>query len=70
MNVRRLRDRSGYDVLCEVAQDGRYSLTWPDGTVARGESHNPWDAILRLLDQPHYSLVQQAMMSVCLRKSA
>jgi hypothetical protein len=69
--VRRLGDRSGNTVTCTVREDGVYEAAWPDGASLRGKSPRPWDAVLRELDAPRYSLVRQAMDAVRrARKSA
>lgn len=68
-NVRQLGDWSGNSVKCEVHED-TYELTWPDGTSLQGKSPRPWDTILGVLNQPHHSLVRQAIDTLRTTKSA
>lgn len=67
--VRQLGDRSGNPVICKV-HDDHFELTWPDGIVLKGKAPRPWEAVCKVLDEPHHSLVTQAIASLRTRKTA
>jgi len=62
--VRQLGDWSGNGVTCKVRDDTTFEIQWPDGTLLTGQSARPWETVLAVLEQPHYSLVRQALDSL------
>jgi len=69
MDERQLCDLSGNPTTCKVRED-TFEITWPDGAVLKGKAPQPWDAVLKVLDRPHHSLLQRAIESLCATRSA